>query len=342
MSGASPQPRFTLPALRPRRKWPIVWCFWAVQTLFIFAFFPMLDVLAGGTWADFLDFFDDADYVFFAASYAVCVTLIQGAFLAPIARPRVKDDPRPGLSRFLVCGMGIGVVAGIVASFALFAGDVLNIIPGSPDGRGVSVIVFSTAVVVGPIAVVLLHAKYRDGLPAGISTLFAAMLAGLLLTGTLLLILDAAELAQEAMGVSDPDMPDWLWKVAFLAGPVVGWIAATPLILGFVRRGHPESQLSRLANAIFIGTLIEAVITIPIYVMVRRKSMCYCAEGSFWSLIIFGSVGLVALGPAMYLLPIGKRRRRLTDGCCPACGYDLRSTPEAPRCPECGAGWRES
>ena len=342
MAGASPQPRSILPALRPRRKWPIVWCFWAVQTLLIVVFFPLLDVLAGGTWSDFLYYFDKPEYLFFVASYAVCVTLIQGAFLAPIARPRVKDDPRPGLSRFLVCGMGIGVVAGIVVCFALFAADILDIYDSFLDGISGPVILFSTAVVVGPIAVVALRAKYRDGLPAGISTLFAAMLAGLLLTGTLLLILDAAELAREAMGVSDPDMPDWLWKVAFLAGPVVGWIAATPLILGFARRGHPESQLSRLANAIFIGTLIEAVITIPIYVMVRRKSNCYCAEGSFWSLIIFGSVGLVALGPAMYLLPIGKRRRRLTDGCCPACGYDLRSTPEAPRCPECGAGWRDA
>jgi hypothetical protein len=49
----------------------------------------------------------------------------------------------------------------------------------------------------------------------------------------------------------------------------------------------------------------------------------------FWLLAL-----LCAIPPALRWNPRRARRRRAAAGLCPACGYDLRATPE--RCPECG------
>jgi len=73
---------------------------------------------------------------------------------------------------------------------------------------------------------------------------------------------------------------------------------------------------------------------------VRRKSSCYCGEGTFWTLVLSLSVGAVVLGPAIILLPVRRRQLRMVQGRCRACGYDMSGTPGLARCPECGAGWK--
>lgn len=98
--------------------------------------------------------------------------------------------------------------------------------------------------------------------------------------------------------------------------------------------------MARVASVLFLGTAVETAAVLPLDVVVRRRSTCYCGESTFWSLVILGAVGFFALGPVLYLMPFQKRRRRWLGGRCEVCGYDMRSTPRAERCPECGSGWR--
>ena len=52
-------------------------------------------------------------------------------------------------------------------------------------------------------------------------------------------------------------------------------------------------------------------------------------------LIPYWVLGIITAAlPAVRLAMWWRRRRRWSEGCCRACGYDLRATPE--RCPECG------
>lgn len=120
----------------------------------------------------------------------------------------------------------------------------------------------------------------------------------------------------------------------------VAWVIATPLLVSFVRRDMRETTLGRLAAWLFTGTIIEVVAIIPLDVMIRRKTDCYCYAGTFFALVITGGVGLFALGPAVLLPLFAERRKRWYGEHCGACGYDMTGNPNADRCPECGAGWR--
>lgn len=130
--------------------------------------------------------------------------------------------------------------------------------------------------------------------------------------------------------------PEWM----LLAFTVLAWAAWTPLLIAFTRAGSRESALGRLSARLLLGTIIEVAAIMPLDVMVRRKTDCYCATGTYLALTIAGVVGLFAMGPAVILPLLARRRKRWYQGRCDACAYDMTATPHAQRCPECGAGWR--
>ena len=160
---------------------------------------------------------------------------------------------------------------------------------------------------------------------AGVALVMGAVASGIEVAMTLLNAREALE-----------------WEVVFWGMVVmqgVGWVTATPLLVAFARKEKQEGTLARWSARLFTGTIVEVVAIVPLDVMIRRKHDCYCAAGTFWALAICGGVGLFALGPAIYLPILMKRRKRWYGGHCEVCGYDMSGTPNAERCPECGTGW---
>jgi hypothetical protein len=126
-----------------------------------------------------------------------------------------------------------------------------------------------------------------------------------------------------------------------IIGAAIAWAAASYALWVWVRhaRRPAHTTVAILMERLFKGTVIEIVAILPIDYMVRRKTDCYCGEGTFWSLIVAGVVGTIAFGPMVWLPLIAKRRKEWYGGHCRVCGYDMTATPQAERCPECGTGW---
>ncbi len=118
------------------------------------------------------------------------------------------------------------------------------------------------------------------------------------------------------------------------------WTIATVLLIALAEKGRREDVLARVARKILNGTIIEVALLIPLDVLIRRRDTCYCAAGTYWALTISLAIGVFALGPAIFIPLLAKRRKGWYARHCGVCGYDMAATPAAHRCPECGAGWK--
>lgn len=155
--------------------------------------------------------------------------------------------------------------------------------------------------------------------------------------------------------VFDEELVEWLFQDAwdFFGALFIlllgAWVPMTILLWRFTRRRlqagqTPESVLARISARLLMGSMVEAAAVIPFDIMVRRKTDCYCAMGTFWALTLCIGVGVFAAGPAIFLIVLSRRRQSWYAGRCASCGYDLRSLLTSgrgiDRCPECGAGWK--
>lgn len=116
---------------------------------------------------------------------------------------------------------------------------------------------------------------------------------------------------------------------------IISWLALTPAVWLFVRGRNPDDAMTGLTRRLFAGGAVEFIVAIPVDVLVRRKTDCYCGEGSLVALIIATSFMLVTAGPLALLIALRARRQAWWRTRCSLCNYDLAGLPSAV-CPECG------
>lgn len=172
------------------------------------------------------------------------------------------------------------------------------------------------------------------GRPLRSSIIAVGAVAGLLTLGLLLAMLDGYWLIRHAEPF-DPTGSGWFAAAALLA--VAGsWLGWTFLLLVHQRDPWPDRAIGRWARLLLAGTILEVVLILPIDVMVRRRTDCYCSAGTFFALVL-SAAGLVFLaGPGAFLALTRRRRRGWRRDRCARCAHRLGPRPGA-CCPECGA-----
>lgn len=147
--------------------------------------------------------------------------------------------------------------------------------------------------------------------------------------------------ATPAPGTLSP--PEWgaYFPWTFVGILLAGW-AFWFLVFALVGGGQWTQRFRRMYQMLIAGTVLELLITIPIDAQVRRRTNCYCGEGTFYALAIGLTAILWTFGPGVAILFLVRRQHRLADsGRCLQCGYDLRGLDSA-RCPECGLPFRRA
>ncbi|MBT5410220.1 MAG: hypothetical protein HOK75_08175 [Phycisphaerae bacterium] len=113
------------------------------------------------------------------------------------------------------------------------------------------------------------------------------------------------------------------------------WLCWSIFLLKFVmRKNHDATPLVRVTGLLFAGTVVEVLLSIPLAIMVERRSNCYCENGSFFALVFSIIAAFWLFGPCMVMLLFWRKRPWIKDHCL-QCGYP-RKVANVDTCSECG------
>lgn len=161
----------------------------------------------------------------------------------------------------------------------------------------------------------------------------AGLATGLFLAAIALLAIIAGE--GDELGIEDNYSSFVGWVLLPLG---LSWLVWTVMIAMFARPRLKPNLFTRILAILFGATLIEVLIVLPLDIMVRRRTNCYCSTGTAHTLGLAAWAGIWLAGPGIVLALTSKRRRWWYENHCAKCGYEKGPSP-GERCPECGHAW---
>ncbi len=182
-----------------------------------------------------------------------------------------------------------------------------------------------------PRRVLAMHLT-QEGKPLRSAVIGAGAMAMLLTVGAIALLLE---------------LPDWWaveldsadhWRLALRSwgGMLVIWVIWAWVFFVYWRQGDRYTQLGRMLRGLIAGSVLEAIVAIPVHIWATRQRECYCARGTYTTLVFSGVVLLWAFGPGIILLyQREKYRQAKLFPLCLRCGYNLHGNTSGV-CPECG------
>ncbi len=168
------------------------------------------------------------------------------------------------------------------------------------------------------------------GRPVKSAVIAAAAMAMLLSVGVAALLLELPNWWEATL--DSPLGLTGIWVCMAILWGVWAWI-----FLVYWRQGDRYTHYGKLIRALVAGSIAESIVAIPVHIWATHQRGCYCARGTYTTLVFAGTVLLWAFGPGIILLYAREkyRRARLFPRCI-RCGYDLTGNVSGV-CPECGA-----
>ncbi len=168
----------------------------------------------------------------------------------------------------------------------------------------VLIIVATQIVFVAPI--VSFKPDVRSGgRPMMLSLIAIAVVAAALVVGLLCAVLALLDIWGDTLNL---DRALWGWPVIPLIF-VASWALWSWLFLLFTRKKREQGLLGRLVGLLLGGTVIEVLAVLPIDLMVRRRTDCYCSTGTFNALLFSTLAAIWLAGPGVLILYLRRRRQ---------------------------------